>query len=108
MNPDLGDVDHDRLQLTIRGEVFEWRGPAPSHFVRVPDDVSDEIADEARRVSYGWGMIPATLSIGATTWYTALWPKDDGYVIPLKAAVRRAEGLELGDVAEVTLRLGRE
>ena len=60
--------------------------------------------DDARRaVTYGWGMVPVTVGLGDTAWTTSLWPKDGGYVVPLKAAVRRAEGVELGDV--VTLRL---
>lgn len=107
MDHDLGDVHHDALELEVRGELYEWRGPAPFRFIRVPDDASAEIADEAGRVSYGWGMVPATLTIGTTTWCTALWPKDGGYVIPVKDTVRRAEGLEVGDVADVHLRLGR-
>ena len=48
-------------------------------------------------------MIPVTARIGDTEWTTSLWPKDERYLIPLKASVRRAEGLELGD--DVTVRL---
>ena len=51
-------------------------------------------------------MIPVTARIGRTTWYTALWPKDERYIVPLKAAVRRAERLELGDVVAVRLDIG--
>jgi Domain of unknown function (DUF1905) len=54
-------------------------------------------------VSYGWGMIPVTARIGATEWETSLFPKDDRYVVPVKAAVRRAEELELGDIVVVRL-----
>jgi hypothetical protein len=41
--------------------------------------------------------------IQGTEWTTSLFPKDDGYVVPVKAAVRRAEDLELGDVVDVRL-----
>ena len=41
--------------------------------------------------------------MGGTRFTTALWPKDGGYVVPLKDAVRRAEALELGDVVTVRL-----
>jgi hypothetical protein len=54
-------------------------------------------------VSYGWGCIPVAARIGATRWKTSLFPKDGGYIVPIKAAVRRAERLELGDVVEVSL-----
>ncbi len=85
------------------GEVWEWRGPAPYHFVSVPDDLCDDVRDAADVVSYGWGMVPVTLRIGATTWTTSLWPKDGCYVVPLKDRVRRAEEIELGDVVSMVL-----
>ena len=47
-------------------------------------------------VSYGWGMIPVTAEIGRTAWTTSLFPKDGRYVVPVKAGVRKAEGLEVG------------
>lgn len=40
---------------------------------------------------------------GPAPWETSLWPKDGRYVVPVKTQVRRAEGLEEGDVAEVVL-----
>ena len=85
------------------GEVWEWRGPAPYHFVSVPEELCDDVRDAADVVSYGWGMVPVTLRIGATTWTTSLWPKDGGYVVPLKDRVRRAEEIELGDVVSMVL-----
>lgn len=85
------------------GEVWEWRGPAPYHFVSVPEALCDDVRDAADVVSYGWGMVPVTLRIGATTWTTSLWPKDGGYVVPLKDRVRRAEEIELGDVVSMVL-----
>lgn len=87
------------------GDVWCWRGPAPYHFVSVPPVVCAELRAVAAAVTYGWGMIPGTLRIGATTWTTSLWPKDGGYVVPLKDAVRRAEGVGEGDVVTVELRL---
>ncbi len=54
-------------------------------------------------VSYGWGMIPVTARIGTTTWSTSLWPKDGLYIVPVKAWVRSAEGLALGDTVTVRL-----
>lgn len=48
-------------------------------------------------------MIPCDVTIGVTTWYTALWPKDGGYIVPLKKWVRDAEQVDLGDEVEVHL-----
>ena len=91
------------MDLELSGEIWFWRGPAPWHFVTVPDEECAALEATSSLVSYGWGMIPVTAHIGDTEWSTSLWPKDGGYIVPLKAAVRKAEGLELGD--EVTIRL---
>lgn len=91
------------MQLDVTGEVFEWRGPAPHHFVQVPDEQAAAIEHASAIVTYGWGMIPVTCTIGTTTFTTSLWPKDGLYVIPLKVAVRRKERIELGDVVTVRL-----
>ncbi|MCK5930105.1 MAG: DUF1905 domain-containing protein, partial [Nocardioides sp.] len=42
---------------------------------------------------------------GSSTWSTSVFPSADGFVLPLKAAVRRAELLEVGSPARFTLRL---
>jgi hypothetical protein len=91
------------MELEFSGEIWHWRGPAPFHFVTVPEDGCVELEVVAPMVSYGWGMIPVAVQVGETSWTTALWPKDGAYVVPLKDRVRRAEGLELGDVVDVRL-----
>jgi len=91
------------MDLCFSGEVWPWRGPAPFHFVTVPEPEADELRAVAPMVSYGWGMIPVVITIGRTTWTTSLWPKDGSYVVPLKDAVRAEESIELGD--EVAVRV---
>ena len=91
------------MDVEVSGEIWFWRGPSPWHFVTVPDEQSAALEAASSLVSYGWGMIPVTARIGDTEWTTSLWPKDERYLIPLKASVRRAEGLDLGD--DVTVRL---
>lgn len=91
------------MRLTFAGEIWEWRGPAPFHFVTVPEEESAEIEAAAHLVTYGWGMVPVGVRIGRAEFTTALWPKNGGYVLPLKEDVRRSEALELGD--EVTVRI---
>ncbi|WP_018350443.1 DUF1905 domain-containing protein [Longispora albida] len=91
------------MDVEFTGEIWYWRGPAPWHFVTVPEDGCRELEATAARVSYGWGMIPVTAAIGDTSWTTSLFPKDGRYVVPVKTVVRRAEGLDVGDT--VTIRL---
>lgn len=91
------------MDASFTGEVFYWRGPAPWHFVTVTEELCEALAARSSQVSYGWGMIPVTARVGSTEWRTSLFAKDGSYVVPLKASVRHAEGIELGDV--VTLHL---
>jgi hypothetical protein len=71
--------------------------------VRVPDEQVGLIRDIAEMVSYGWGVIPATVTTGATTVTTSLFPKDGGYLVPIKNALRLPEKIELGNVVDVIL-----
>ena len=91
------------MELEFTGEVWFWRGPSPYHFVTVPEDESAELEVMAAFVTYGWGMIPVAARIGETRWTTSLFPKDGGYVVPLKDLVRNAEGIDVGDVVTVRL-----
>jgi len=91
------------VEFEFTGEIWHWRGPAPFHFVTVPEEQAADIQALASDVTYGWGMIPVQVRLGGTAWKTSLFPKDGGYVLPLKDAVRRAESVELGDTNEVEL-----
>lgn len=94
------------MEIEVVGTVFEWRGPAPHHFLALPEEEAATVEDVAAAVTYGWGMVPVTVRLGSTTWTTSLWPKDGTYVVPLKLAVRRAEGVPPGDVVRLVLRIG--
>jgi len=91
------------MQLTFSGDVFEWRGPAPFYFVAVPDAESAEIKQISSLVSYGWGVIPVSVRIGKTEITTSLFPKQGKYLVPLKDALRKPEGIVVGHNVEITL-----
>jgi hypothetical protein len=93
----------DAMQLDFDGELFFWRGPSPYHFVAVPENEGSEIHGVSALVTYGWGVIPVLATIGDTSWTTSLFPKDGGYVVPVRASVRKDEALELGDNVRVSL-----
>jgi hypothetical protein len=95
------------MELTFAGRVIEWRGPAPYYFVPVPDAESADIREVAAMATYGWGVIPVHARIGEVDFETSLFPKDGGYLLPLKDAVRKPQGLAPGDdvTVEMTVRL---
>lgn len=91
------------MEIEFDGEVWYWRGPAPHHFITVPVKQCEELKDISGLVTYGWGMIPAMVRIGKTEWKTSLFPKDGGYIVPIRANVREAEDFGEGD--NVTIRI---
>lgn len=91
------------MEFEFSGSIWYWRGPAPFFFVTVPEEQSSELKAISSAVTYGWGVIPVHVQIRDTEWTTSLFPKDNLYLVPIKASIRKAENLEEGD--EVTLRL---
>jgi uncharacterized protein DUF1905 len=100
------EIDVASIEMEFTGELWHWRGPSPYHFVTVPEDVCVGLRAVSGVVSYGWGMIPVTGRIGKSAFKTSLFPKDGGYVVPIKDAVRRAEKLTLGDIVTLELAIG--
>ena len=93
--------------LRFRAEVIEWRGPPPFLFAAVPDAHVGAIRYAAMTASYGWGVVPVVATIGDTEFATSLFPRDGGYLLPVKRAVQTAEGIGLGDRVAVAMRVGR-
>ncbi len=91
------------MDLEFSGELWFWKGPAPWHFVTVPDEECGALEAASSFVTYGWGMIPVSARICGTAWTTSLFPKDGRYIVPVKTRVRRAEDLAVGDVVTVRL-----
>jgi hypothetical protein len=89
------------MDYRFDAEIWYWRGPAPFHFVSVPAAECARLRSLAADVTYGWGMIPVRARIGATEWETSLFPKDGGYLLPVKDRVRRAEDVDDGDLVSV-------
>jgi Domain of unknown function (DUF1905) len=96
-------VDTDSVELGFDSRVIEWRGPSPYYFVPVPAEASADIREVAAVATYGWGVIPVEARIGGVSFETSLFPKDGGYLLPLKEAVRRPYGLMPG--SDVTVEL---
>ena len=91
------------LELRFSGTVIEWRGPAPYYYLPVPDEESADIREVAAMASYGWGVIPVEARIGELDFETSLFPKDGGYLLPLKDAVRKPIGIGAGDEVAVQM-----
>jgi Domain of unknown function (DUF1905) len=97
-SPDTGLLD-----LEFTGELVFWRGPSPFYFVRMPEESAAAVHAVSGVASYGWGCIPVSVRIGGTAFVTSLFPKDGGYLVPVKVVVRKAERLEQGDTVPVQM-----
>ncbi|WKD36781.1 DUF1905 domain-containing protein [Streptomyces xanthophaeus] len=95
------------MRTVFASQVIEWRGPAPFYFVPVPEEASADVRQVASAATYGWGVVPVEASIGEVTFETSLFPREGGYLLPVKSAVRTPLGLGAGDevTVEMTVRL---
>ena len=89
--------------IEFNGTIWFWKGPAPWFFVTIPAEQSRDLKAISGFVTYGWGVIPVHVRIGKTEFTTSLFPKDDLYLVPIKASVRKTENLEEGDKVTVWL-----
>lgn len=87
--------------------------PASWHFVTIDGDAGEQIAahEAMRRLELGrgrgFGSVKVAVRIGGTQWNTSVFPSktSGGYLLPIKAAVRKAENLTEGDKITVKLDL---
>ena len=93
------------LSFSITGTMIEWRGPAPFYFLPTPQWVTEEIEPYKSELSYGWGVIPAKVTIGQVTITTSLIPRAGSFFIPLKDAIRKPNQIQPGDEVSLLLEL---
>lgn len=86
-------------------EVYLWEARTQSwFFAGVPVELS-ELIREIPRPFRGFGSVRVRARIGESEWRTSIFPDADrgAYVLPLKRAVRDAEGIAAGGVVAVRL-----
>ena len=76
-------------------------------FVTVPREASDRIRSVPREPRPGFGSLRVEVTLGTSVWNTSIFPdsKTNCYVLPVKKAVRAAQGVEVPDVVDVTIEL---
>lgn len=81
--------------LRIEGKLFKWEGPSAWYFLPTTKVQGGELrkAQEGKK-RLGFGSIRVRAAIGATSFETSIFPTKDGpYLLPIKASVRKKEGL---------------
>jgi Domain of unknown function (DUF1905) len=98
------DADGEPLaRFSFETQIIEWRGPSPFFYAPIPAQYVDELRQLAKIVSYGWGVAPVDAQIGDVAFKTSLFPKDGGYLLPLKADVRRRTNITAGDLIAIEM-----
>ena len=93
--------------FSFKAEVWKYKfdGATAWHFVTLPRDVSDEIKFLATDKKSPWGSLRVSARVGKTAWKTSLFPdsKSGCYFLPVKADVRKAEGLIHGSTVSCAI-----
>lgn len=101
--------DADVVVVVFDAELWIWdaRRSDSWTFVSLPGEASEEIRDLAGGRRRGFGSLRVRVTLGGRTWTTSIFPDSARatYVLPIKRDVRRAEALDVGDVATVTVEL---
>jgi hypothetical protein len=94
--------------ITVTAPIWLWSGGQGSwHFLTVPAAQAVEIrAHSFGGERRGFGSVRVEASIEGVSWRTSVFPqKSGGYILPIKADVRKRAGVAAGDVVTIELEL---
>jgi hypothetical protein len=85
------------IPFAFEAQPWPYSGPGGWIFASLPQGLSREIKELLGNQEEGWGRLKVRARVGQTSWDTAIWydTKAQTYLLPLKASVRKAEGLTL-------------
>ena len=91
----------------IRSKVWLYSGQAAWHFASVPEKKAQELRKKYAHKQRGWSSLRVEATVGKTSWRTSIfYDKHSGtFLLPLKAAVRKAEQIAYDDVITVTIKI---
>ncbi len=93
--------------FSIKAPVRKYPGMDAWYFAFVPVKTSAFIKKTFGHAARGWGSLRVKAAIGATSWETSIFPdkKSRGYLLPLKAVVRKAENVRVGKNVALSLEI---
>jgi hypothetical protein len=94
--------------ITVTSLLWIWKGEAAGrwYFITVPEEQSDEIRAHAFGNPRGFGSVKVEAHIDEVVWRTSVFPLNSGgYLLPVKAEVRRKAEIAAGDEVTVILEL---
>ncbi len=94
--------------ISFTSLLWVWKGEAAGrwHFVTVPEEESAEIKAQAFGLPRRFGSVRVEANIGRVSWRTSVFPlKTGGYLLPVKAEIRKRAKLAAGDEVTVVMTL---
>jgi len=95
--------------IRVTSLVWIWKGGEGSgrwYFVTVPEEESNDIRAHAFGNPRGFGSVRVEAKVGEVSWRTSVFPLNSGgYLLPLKAEVRRKANIGAGDQVTIELEL---
>ncbi len=89
--------------------LWKWQSETATawYFLSLPEDMSQEIKFFCPRRGPGFGAVRVEVNIGTSKWRTSIFPsKETGlYLLPVKAAIRKAEAFGEGDSVDIRLKV---
>ena len=91
--------------FTVKATVWLYQGEAAWHFISVPEETSETMRERFAGIARGWGSLRVEATIGQTSWKTSVFPdkKSGTYMLPVKADIRKKEGIKAGQTVQLTL-----
>jgi hypothetical protein len=95
------------FKYKMRARVWLYPGPAAWHFVTLPKKQSAEIRALFGKSQHAFGSLPVVATVGKTSWKTSIWvdKKSGAYLLPLKADVRKKEGISLDQMLDFAVQI---
>ncbi len=93
--------------IAVTTPLWLWSGGQGSwHFLTIPEEQAGELRAEGFAVARGFGSVKIEATVNGVTWRTSVFPqKSGGYILPVKADVRRRAGIAAGDEVTVSLEI---
>lgn len=95
-------------KYTFTSEMWLYPGMSGNwHFISLPKKYGAEIKQKLGTHARGWGSLRVEAKIGKTIWKTSIFPdkRQGTYILPIKADVRKREGIYAGEQVALTLML---
>ena len=95
--------------IDVTSLLWVWKGESTAgrwYFLTIPEEQSGEFRAESLGRRRGFGSVRVKCTIGIVTWRTSVFPLNGGgYLLPVKASIRRDAGISAGDEVSVELEL---